>query len=139
MSKYFRRVAYISRGLQSPDLGHCGTFAIACNCCSAGTPDRTKDPIPLAEGLRAGRRGNRGAQASAPYRYGASILCRFPPRPGRYIASSKSSPAPTPRAQLGKKLGPICRMAVTLVVDANRTLAQETISGQDVIRGTLKG
>jgi hypothetical protein len=28
--------------------------------------------------------------------------------------------------------------AVTLVLEANRTLAQETSSGQDVMRGTLK-
>jgi hypothetical protein len=28
--------------------------------------------------------------------------------------------------------------AVTLVLEASRTLAQETISGQDVMRGTLK-
>jgi len=85
------------------------------NCDSAGTRDRREDSSPLAEGLRASRRGDRSPQksVSVPYRYGASNA-------NTQGATLEEAPANFEEA-------------VTLVLEANRRLAQETISGQDVI------
>ena len=166
--KVFPTGAYISRGLQLPDFGHCGTFAISCHCDSAGTPgpvliplsrtkawpgptyqsprfqpsvDRTKrshSTLPKAcAQVAAATEAHKKASAYHTVRE-LQFTAVFRRVPQGYIAFVEELPGANTQGATLEEARANLQEAVTLVLEANGTLAQETISGQDVIRETPK-
>jgi len=92
-----------------------------------------------AEGLRAGRRLKRKKNKPAYHTcMSLQFTAVFRRVPEGYVAFVEELPGANTQGATLDEARTNLQEAVTLVIEANRTLAQESVSGQDVIRESLK-